>query len=99
GTVFFDHNGNGIRDPGDFGLADFTVNLVDDSGNVVATTTTDSQGHYSFTEQTGIPGTGSFTVEVVVPSGFKTTTLVTRTVHITRGSLDLDGLDFGINCA
>src|SRR5262249_15304740 len=32
GTVFFDHNGNGIRDPGDQGLADFTVNLVDDSG-------------------------------------------------------------------
>jgi hypothetical protein len=97
GTVFFDRNGNGIRDLGDFGLVDFAVNLVDDSGNVVATTTTDSRGHYSFTDQTGIPGAGSFTVEVVVPSGFTATTPITRAVQITRGGLDFDGEDFGLN--
>jgi hypothetical protein len=99
GHVFFDAAGTGVRTSTDPGVQGVVINLLDAQGNVVATTTTDANGHYSFTEQTGIPGTGNFTVEVVVPSGFKATTPITRAVHITRGNLDFDGEDFGINLA
>jgi peroxidase len=99
GTVFFDRHGNGIRDPGEQGLAGILIQLKDDNGDVVATATTDSSGHYRFTDQTGIPGTGNFTLEVVVPRRFKATTPVTYAVPITRGGLDIDDLDFGLNFA
>jgi hypothetical protein len=96
GTVYGDADGDGIRVPGDPGLAGFTVNLKDTSGNVLATTTTDRHGHYSFTDQTGIPGTGQFTVSVVPPtSGYTQTSPNPGTIAITSGDFDLDGVDFG----
>jgi hypothetical protein len=97
GTVYLDRAGNGVRNFTDPGIRGIVVNLLDAQGNVVATTTTDARGHYSFTDQTGIPGTGNYTVEVVVPSGYKATTATTHTVHLSRGGLDLDGEDFGLN--
>jgi hypothetical protein len=98
GTVFSDPDNNGFpRSPGEPGLADITVNLLDDSENVVATTTTDSHGHYSFTDQTGIPGTGNFTVALVLPDGAHQTTAAPHTIHLSRSGLDFDGLDFGVD--
>jgi peroxidase len=96
GIVFQDLNGNGVRDLGEPGVAGIVVNLLDDSGNVIATTTTNAQGHYSFNDQTGIPGTGNFTVMVMVPTGEHATTVTTHTVHIGRGGLDYDAENFGI---
>ncbi|HEX3151803.1 MAG TPA: SdrD B-like domain-containing protein [Gemmataceae bacterium] len=59
GTVYFDANGNGQRDPNaggafidEFGIFDVTITLqgVNDLGEtVVLTTTTDHDGNYSFT--------------------------------------------------
>lgn len=46
-TVFCDRNGNGRQDPEDPPLANVTVRLECDN-NVVATTTTDSNGRYLF---------------------------------------------------
>jgi hypothetical protein len=97
GTVFLDANGNGHRDLGEPGVAGVTVSLLDDSGNVVATTTTDSQGHYVFTEQTGIPGTGKFTVIITLPTGLHQTTMTLGTINLSRGGLDVDREDFGID--
>ncbi|WP_161565117.1 SdrD B-like domain-containing protein, partial [Okeania hirsuta] len=47
GTVTEDTNNNGT---GDNPLADVTVTLVDDQGNPVATTTTGTDGSYTFTD-------------------------------------------------
>src|SRR5260370_38905867 len=85
GVVFNDLNQNGIRDFGEPGLAGFTVNLIDDSGNVVATTTTNSLGHYAFTDQTGIPGTGNYTVSIVLPAGVIHTPKNPRTMSVSLG--------------
>jgi hypothetical protein len=95
GTVFKDTNGNGLRDLGEPGVPGIVVNLLDDTGVVVATTTTDAQGHYVFTTQTGIPGTGHFSITIGVPSGQHQTTLPHK-ILISRGGLDFDGEDFGI---
>jgi hypothetical protein len=76
------------------GFSGVVIDLKYANGNIVAQTTTDANGHYSFTDQTGIPGTGSFTVFVVVPPGYKSTTLVSIPLHITRGGLDFDNIDF-----
>jgi hypothetical protein len=63
---------------------------------VIATTTTDAQGHYVFTDQTGIPGAGNFTMMVMVPAGDHAITVITHAIHLNRGGLDFDGEDFGI---
>jgi protocatechuate 3,4-dioxygenase beta subunit len=57
--VWYDNNADGIQDPGETGVANVTVNLLDDLGNVVRSTKTDALGNYIFT---GLqPGT--YTVE------------------------------------
>jgi hypothetical protein len=96
GTVFREDDRTGTFDPGEAGVANVVVNLLDSTGAVIATTTTDSRGNYSFTDQTGIPGTGNFTVSVVVPSGFHNVTPTTIQVSLSRGGMDFDNLNFGI---
>ena len=46
--VWFDANQDGIADPDELALAGVVIELRDSSGNVVATTTTDEDGLYSF---------------------------------------------------
>jgi uncharacterized repeat protein (TIGR01451 family)/fimbrial isopeptide formation D2 family protein len=65
--VWFDHNRNGIQDSAENPVEDVTVNLVDANGDVVATTTTDADGFYSFGDLE--PSTG-YAVEFVAPSGY-----------------------------
>ena len=64
--VFLDENGNGQQDGGEDNVAGVTVNLLDEDGNVVDTTTTDSNGDYLFEELN--PGT--YSVQFVAPEGF-----------------------------
>jgi hypothetical protein len=97
GTVFDDDNHNGVRDRGEPGLAGVTVNLSDDTGTVIATTVTDSQGNYSFTDQTGIPGTGNFSVSIALPSGFVRTSVISIPIALSRGGLDFDRVNFGVD--
>ncbi len=48
--VFFDGNADGIQQPFESGVAQVTVNLVDaDTGNIIATQTTNNDGFYLFT--------------------------------------------------
>jgi len=96
GVVFNDLNQNGVRDRGEPGLAGITVNLLDTGGNVIATTTTDSFGRYSFTDQTGIPGTGNFIVSIVLPSGDIQTSKNPGTIALSRGGLDFNNVNFGV---
>ncbi|MEE9438694.1 MAG: SdrD B-like domain-containing protein, partial [Saprospiraceae bacterium] len=48
--VWLDDNGNGIYQPGEQGIANVTVNIFDLNDMLVATTITNSQGVYSFTD-------------------------------------------------
>ncbi len=47
--VWADANGDGIQDPGEAGISDVVLSLRDGSGAVIATTTTDENGDYLFT--------------------------------------------------
>jgi hypothetical protein len=62
--VWADNNGNGIQD-GEPGIPGVTVNLIS-NGMVIATTTTNANGAYSFTGL--LPG--SYQIEVVLPSNY-----------------------------
>ena len=60
GTVYLDQNRDKTKDGGDIAQSGVTVKLVEGSGAVVATTTTDADGNYSFT---GL-NDGTYTVQV-----------------------------------
>ena len=61
GKVYFDKNDSSSYTAGEEGFNGVTVNLVDAAGAVVATTTTDADGNYSFAKL----GAGTYTVKVV----------------------------------
>ena len=66
GMIHVDLNGDCVYEPGEPLLAGVTVQLLDSSNNVVATTLTDQNGQYQFT---GLrPGT--YTVHEVQPAGY-----------------------------
>ncbi len=88
GQVFDDLNGNGTIDPGENGLAGWTVYLdIGGAGHFVQgdpTATTDSNGDYAFTNLA--PGT--YTVAEVVQPGYSQTAPAapgTQTVTVTSG--------------
>jgi uncharacterized repeat protein (TIGR01451 family) len=62
-TVWYDQNQNGIQDPGEPGIPGVTVQLRDAGNNLIATTTTDVNGHYLFVNVA--PGT--YYVQVPTP--------------------------------
>ncbi len=64
--AWIDTNLNGIQDAGEPGLADMTIRLLDGSGSTLASTNTDSTGHYRFSNL--MPGVVA--IEFVPPSGF-----------------------------
>ncbi len=68
--VFLDLNNNGLQDSGEPGVAAVTVNLLDASGNPVATQTTDNTGFYNFAAN--LPG--DYTLEFILPAGMSFTT-------------------------
>lgn len=97
GRVFADGNHDGHLNPGGpggnpggLGIAGRTIQLIDDSGAIIETTTTLRDGSYHF-DQVGL---GTFQVHEVVPTGVTLTTPATRTIAITRGMI-VTGQDFG----
>jgi hypothetical protein len=108
GTVFLDLNHDGVQQPrSEPGIAGLLVELTDASGNVLATTRTDSLGHYFFTQQSGpaanrdnasgISATGSYQVVLVLPSSLHQTTTDPGTILISAGDTDVDGVNFGVD--
>jgi len=96
GSVWLDEDLDGINDIGEAGLTGIVVELVDSDGNVVATTTTDANGDYSFDEV--FPG--SYTVNVddtSLPSGLTNTAgqfgLDPRPINVTDAPVE--DVDFG----
>ena len=78
-----------------------TVQLKDSAGDLLATTVTDRQGRYSFDQLTGVAGTGTYTVSIVVPYGFTETSSkpVSDSVEITKGGLIVAGVNFTLTPA
>jgi serine-aspartate repeat-containing protein C/D/E len=66
GRVFVDNNGNNQLDDGEPLLADVTIYLLDGAGNRIASTTTDQNGKYAFTDLTP----GVYGVEEVQPTAY-----------------------------
>ncbi len=99
-TVWLDENGDGIQDAGEPGMAGVVVELKDGAGNVVATTTTDANGGYIFTD---LPA-DTYTVTVLsgLPIGAVPTydenggTDQTTTVTVANGDEHMTA-DFGYN--
>ena len=96
GTVFNDLSRNGHRGSFRAGLSGVTVQLEDENGNVLATTTTNRQGQYRFDNFNGITGTGDYVIRVVLPSGFRQTTADPAAILISRGDINVRNVDFGL---
>ncbi|MBK9462535.1 MAG: carboxypeptidase regulatory-like domain-containing protein [Sphingobacteriales bacterium] len=62
-----DTNGDGIQDAGEPGVSGVTVTLYDANGDVLATTTTDASGAYSFTN---LPP-DTYQVGFTLPAGYE----------------------------
>ncbi len=105
--VWEDTNANGTQDTGENGIAGVTVQLNDNFGNVLKTTTTDVNGNYLFDVVAGV-----YSVTVVTPSSYlvtskdkggndasdsdiDATTKTTAAVTITDGEVNLS-LDAGL---
>ncbi|MBV7534453.1 carboxypeptidase regulatory-like domain-containing protein [Duganella sp. sic0402] len=66
--VWEDKNGNGVQDDGEAGIVGVKVDLKDENGNVVKTTTTGADGKYSFTVDPG-----KYAISVTAPGGMTAT--------------------------
>src|SRR5262249_57568294 len=71
GRIFLDRNGDGRQGRGEAGVPGVQLELLNDEGEVIATTRTDRQGRYRFNQ---FGETGDYQVRVVVPSGLTATT-------------------------
>ncbi|MBK7954618.1 MAG: carboxypeptidase regulatory-like domain-containing protein [Candidatus Accumulibacter sp.] len=68
--VWCDTNGDGLQTVGELGVSGVTVELLNSSNAVVATTTTNSSGSYSFANL----DPGDYKVHVVKPAGYQSFT-------------------------
>lgn len=93
GDVYLDVNGNGRQDRPDVGIPGLTVQLLDDEGEIAATTVTNSRGRYSFST---FHETGDYSVRIVVPNRLQATTAATRAVLVSRGDQTIAGVNFGL---
>ncbi len=86
------------------GAAGMTVQLEDASGDVLATTTTNSRGHYTFNQQSGpaanpakTPGvseTGMYHVVLVSPASVHQISAKPHSILISRGGMNVSGMNF-----
>lgn len=85
GIKFDDRDGNGIQDVGELGLAGWEIQLIEvASGNVIASTSTDATGEYSFDD---VP-LGQYIVQEVPQTGWRQTFPI---APIVRQSVDESG--------
>ena len=82
GELFNDVKDNGTLGSGDPGLAGWTIDLFNSASKVVAATTTDSNGDYSFT---GV-GPGTYTVAEVLQPGYVQTAPSSGGLTVTTSS-------------
>ena len=97
GNVFDDKDRDGLDDGGgEPGIPSVTLELVNVSGVVVASTSTDGNGDYSFVD---LPA-GNYTVRVTDNGGVLTNSELTSgadALPVNLGASDVTGIDFGYN--
>jgi hypothetical protein len=83
-SVWYDYNNNGLKELAETGVAGATVNLYNDAdannvadGSAVATTTTDVNGNYQFTNVTS----GTYLIGVTLPAGYISGTTTTTSAN------------------
>jgi uncharacterized repeat protein (TIGR01451 family) len=92
GVKFNDINGNGIHDPGEPGMPNWTIQIKDSTGTVIASVTTDNNGRYCFKEVKP----GVYTVlEVPKPNWTQTAPATPGTYTLTLNSGVSVNLEFG----
>lgn len=94
GTKFNDLNSNGVRDTGEPGLANFQIQLINSSGNVISTQTTNASGSYQFLNLANSP----YVVREVNQSGFEQTAptfskTTTPSTNNFQSPVDITGVD------
>lgn len=82
GVVFNDANGNGNQDAGELPISGVTIQLKNNAGTVIATTTTNASGAYTFSNLTA----GTYTVTEIDLAGYSSTTLNTVAVNLSAGT-------------
>ena len=104
---------NGVARPGladhgsgKQGLAGITVQLEDTSGDVLATTVTNSQGQYTFNQlsgpaanpenASGVSGTGYYNVVLVLPASLQQVSPDPSPILISRGGINVNGVNFTV---
>lgn len=98
-VFWLDLDADGNLDADEPRLEGVTIDLLDGSGNVIATTTSAADGAISFT---GLPA-GSYTLSVsdnagvLVGLGGTTTPALTRQQPVTITTADVSGVNFGFN--
>ena len=96
-TVYLDEDFDGTQDGSEPGIAGVTVNLLDDMGNVIASTMTDANGDFAFS---GVPN-GDYTIEVTDTNdeldslAGTTTPAVTSSLDVTVAGSNVTGTNFG----
>ncbi len=92
GTVFFDRNSNGRQDRHEGALRGMRVELLNDAGEVVATTLTNRSGRYSFDQ---FAETGDYQVRLILTQGQTTTGPNPRAFLISAGD-EVERINFGV---
>ena len=98
-AVWLDVDADGVFDATENGIQDVTVNLLDDMGVIIASTTTDSSGNFSFNGVS--PGDYTLSIsdnngELIGLSG-TTTAGQSRSLAVTVVAADITGINFGYN--
>ena len=91
GRLFNDRDGNGRQGWFEAGLSGVKVQLLDEAGSILATTTTGWGGRYRFQQV----APGELTVKPLILNGSQFTTASTVEVD-SRTGIDLNNVDFGV---
>ena len=91
--VWLDIDGDGVQDIGESGISNVEIRLLDNLGNLLATTSTDSNGRYLFSGL--FPGTYSVQVTAAtIPAGLVSSYVPPALITINSGDNNRDA-DFG----
>lgn len=97
--IWFDSNNNGVLDSGEPGIKDVTVTLLNSGGNVIATTSTDVYGNFTFS---GVLN-GAYTIKITDTNGKligfsgTTTAAQNKQLSVTVSGANVSGTNFGYN--
>lgn len=91
GSTFIDDDANGTRNQWEKALPNVAVSVVDKTGKVVYSTTSDSDGNFTISNLTE---NEAYTVHFVDPKGYTTSTTVIPNATVSRNG---DGLDVTVN--